>query len=530
MNWKINSDVGLYSKDFVLDDQQYFGFKKVSNEVIREKLLSSMFEKIIDPDSDVISDNLIGIEDYDIFPMSEWDQAATLRARATLRGEVGEFLTGDVETNFRIRLENIKDVSEISQVKVELGFIDYEDKGFQAFHTTRLTVDGSQIFYAELDGERDSLKSQYTFKVRSQFVPLSVIKDAVEDDKRLAIRIKDFEYTKKGKKLLYSRVLDDVNDKTARVIISDPHSMEMIHIVPRAKVLDGMISVRSNVKLSTSGQVLGASTNDNVLANTLFINDTDLHSLKPDELHLGLWKTIPLGFHSSDLMVEGNVYSLVYGEAKQIVSSLKDRVDFDFEGVDKREELFHYSFDDEIYIEIDAVEALPVQAVGTREATFRGKSCIPGPPSRGDLFREIDRNSKAEICTWMEYVCNISTFEVGYKDRIVELSGQNFSEYLALYAGDFNLKDNKFIDLLGDRNSLLAKIKVGESLITKHSMLAVQPNVKKYVVRTGYRSNGDCNNGLKDAHCIKGCGTEDDLHPNKISLDIRARRSGNKHQ
>ncbi|OUS00267.1 hypothetical protein A9Q84_00005, partial [Halobacteriovorax marinus] len=222
MKWKINEDVSLISSDFSLNNRVESDFRQVKNEFIRQKVLASVFDKIIDPNSDVQSDNLVSVEDYDLFGVSSWSETDILRGLSVLRGDLDELQTGDVSVEFNLRLENIKDVSEISHIKLQLGFVNKADNRFSAIQTVSLTEDGNNLVLIRLDGTLKTYESQKKFKLRNQYTDLSDVKDAIENEKILSIKILDFEYIKKGKKLLYSQSLASTDEKTARFIISDP--------------------------------------------------------------------------------------------------------------------------------------------------------------------------------------------------------------------------------------------------------------------------------------------------------------------
>lgn len=522
MSWKINRDFGLVSKDFSLNNRVDSDFRQIKSSVIRTKLVSSVFDKIIDPDSDTITGNLIQFDDFNIFPMSEWSAFDSLVARHLLDQDIAELMTSDIETNFKLRLENINDVTEISQIKVELGFLDRVTNTFEPFHTTRLTSDGNNLSIFVLDGKQSTLESQIEFKIRDQFAPLSVVADGIENEKKLAIRIKDFEYVRKGVRLQYSHVLDDVNDKTARFIISDDKRTDLLHIVPTKSILEHFKSLREAFLISASRTILGASHSRSHLPNTLFVNDTDLHKLQPDELDHGLWKTIPISTNIDSMPVSGGVYSLIYSRAKNIVSSQKDRMDFFEENVTSLRNLSTYSFGDEVILEVSAKQIEPFIIQENGSANISYEYCENFDPAR-----EFD---KRRHC-WMHTENSLITRDSIQYREVPLYIGESYQTYLKVILGELDLfyTNNYSVYLIDGK--LYIKTKITENEVSYKNVISIEPIDSLKTLETGFvRFHDSSVPRQRKFVCNSGCERIRETYNNKTILEVKQIRFGNINQ
>ena len=543
MNWKINRDFGLVSENFSLDNRIGGDFREIRSSIIRSKLVSSVFDKIIDPNSDTITDNLIQVSDFDIFPISRWKPFDTLVARHLLRSEISELITSDIKTSFRVRLENIKDITEISQLKIELGFIDREDKSFAAFHTTRLTDDGNNLSIFKLDGTLKTLESQVIFKIRDQFASLNMVKEAISDERVLAVRIKDFEYVKKGKKLQYSEVLDNVNEKTARFLISDHKRTDLIHLVPARTILESFKQLRSSISVSPSRNIIGATHSRSYHPNTLFVNDIDLHKLNPDQLELGLWKTIPISTRIDEQAVKGNVYALVYGKAKNIVSSQKETSLFGLEQADSEAVVSSFGFGDEFVFEttIHKVEAYLTRVNGHARIEYEDCYDLGPPPSREPPDRTAERfvdNSadlkisfnKVRHCSMHGQTVGTHRDQIAYRTVPVELNELNeFVLNVKFGEKDLFLVENHTVYMQDGIHYIHAKIEADD--VNYSNLVSFSTNSIRKTLPIGFSGfHSPSLAGLTKFRCLSGCDNSLKEFEEKILPSSKIVRFGNKHQ
>lgn len=526
MKWKINEDVSLISSDFSLNNRVESDFRQVKNEFIRQKVLASVFDKIIDPNSDVQSDNLVSVEDYDLFGVSSWSETDILRGLSVLRGDLDELQTGDVSVEFNLRLENIKDVSEISHIKLQLGFVNKADNRFSAIQTVSLTEDGNNLVLIRLDGTLKTYESQKKFKLRNQYTDLSDVKDAIENEKILSIKILDFEYIKKGKKLLYSQSLASTDEKTARFIISDPNSTEIVQMIPRGTVLSSLKYLRTNIKLSASGTVLGASNSRSYLPNSLFVNDVDLHKLLPNEINLGLWKTIPLGTSINDRPVAGNVYSIIYGKAKSLVSSKKVKSSQEGVGVNESVDIISYAYGDKIIYEISAFENKPnisASSYTTKEEVWEKQLCrdVDEREGRGEM--------KARRICWQAQFstgCSTRQYKTFYTEEKIQLNTENYSKYLNVRFGKKSLEEftGKYT-LYSNEGSLYILVNVDEEFIQNINISKFHSIAQEHRLLTGMFAWNACpilDPGFK---CIS-CASSSAIFNGEVKFDYQLTKFG----
>jgi hypothetical protein len=132
------------------------------------------------------------------------------------------------------------------------------------------------------------------------------------------MEFEDFEYKILGKSLSYSKIISDIKDKCAKVIISDGNTSEVHYVAPYMKLSDALSILGKKVTANKDGTIESIGK-----LQTNISQPIDFDSLKSSDLTKGVWSIFGESDGLDSILKPKGFYFISYATMKDIINSAK---------------------------------------------------------------------------------------------------------------------------------------------------------------------------------------------------------------
>ena len=289
----------------------------------REKILALQYNKIVDPGLVPNKKTTVDTKDFDFFILSNWRDQNYFQIEDYLNknsGRESRENAGQLLTKFRLNLENLSGISEISNIQLTTSIFNKKSGENHELLTHPLLRSTFEV-------ERFFLEDETMFTPVESYGILDLNLDSEEirgqvlHRSQVAITIKDFDYIRGGNKLRYSEVLNKVKAKTAKIIISNAEKTMAYNVTPRGTLLDFIKIHKDKIFINENGEI---DSIDDVATTLSFpVNFKKLSSFQMD---LGVWSILGDAKNIHEVLKKNKTYIVTYATAKELALTQTEKV------------------------------------------------------------------------------------------------------------------------------------------------------------------------------------------------------------
>lgn len=264
-------------------------------------------------------------------------------------GEIQDNGSGKFLSNFKIKISNAKNVTEVSDISLKSFFHNFENSSeIDIYNHFLLKSNGSKEKY-NLEGN-ESYVPAITYSLIANELKTTDLHSQILLRSEIGIKFSDYNYVSSGTPLNYLETLGKVLDGNAKIIFSDGKSLEVFFASPGI-TLEKAFSLKGLIfKTNAKGEIYSI----NGLENTLDY-PIDLDNFKIDDIHKGIWSVFGEGDSLKDILKLQGTYVVSYSKGMDLLRASKNWVevinekDFQYLNLDNVYE------GDELHLAIDSL-------------------------------------------------------------------------------------------------------------------------------------------------------------------------------
>lgn len=286
-------------------------------KVLRRKVVINQYNHLRNVKTE--KNDIITTEDLRANVLSNWEDSLYFGFMDSLPedGEISENSSGKFISNFRVKITNIKNVTEISDIGVQSFFYNYEKMSESEIYNHYLLKESGSKERFKLSGS-DSYFPVTSYPLIANELSTTEILSQLKDRSEVGLKFSDYSYIMSGVSLNYSEVINKALDGDAKVIFSNGKKTEVFFVAPGLTIEQALIQMGNSIKLNNFGDIY--SIND---IETTAKYPIDVDSLKLDDLKKGIWSV----FGDADTLLEKvkqqGLYVISYSTVGEILNSSK---------------------------------------------------------------------------------------------------------------------------------------------------------------------------------------------------------------
>jgi len=472
---------GHSSSDFFGLKQEYINpiDSESKESLVRRKILNLQYLKVTDPTRLPDADEMAQLVDYDLFIVGRWKDKNFYPFNHSITGDGVEYVpdSGRITSVFKVELRGLKGVSFLERVFLSTNLIDSKDRVITEFRTHPLLKSNNTEERFEFTGVNE-LKPIDNYFLYDISLDPSQISDLLLSRNNVALKIKNFSFNRLGRTFDFSQLVAQVEEKTARVIVSVGDKTKTYQVAPGISLKNLLIRVGHNIKTDINGNIISIDDLSNSLSTPI-----DLQNIPFNELDKGVWSILGEAERIDDTLAPQKQYIVSYATAKDIISSqnVLTRIVNDVVIEDMPLLIEDIRIGDVYEVNFTLAELVPKQEIYYKES---GCNCLYGETYRcgRDLcYREYRENTS----------CMSQHSRVSYTKKQIKLDSSNlpveiqFSnstakpgdivnerDGIAVFDNDHvstfrfavkldHVKDDRFLKILAAKNTKSVTIPVG---------------------------------------------------------------------
>lgn len=359
--------------------------------LVRRKILNLQYLKVTDPTRLPDADEMAQLVDYDLFIVGRWKDKNFYPFRHSITENEIELVSdsGRITSVFKVELRGIKGISFIERVFLSTNLIDSNDRVISEFRTHPLLKSNNteERFVFSGVSELKPIDNYFLYDISLDPADIS---DLLLGRNNVALKIKNFSFNRLGKTFDFSQLISQVEEKTARVIVSIGDKTKTYQVAPGITLKELLRRVGHKVETDLNGNLISIDALTNSLSTPI-----DLQNIPYNELDKGVWSILGEAETVDDVLKAQKQYIISYATAKSIISSQNVFAKISEEVVIEKDPLLieDIRIGDVYEVNLDLTELIPVQEVFYKTS---GCSCLFAETYRcgRDLcYREFRKNT-----------------------------------------------------------------------------------------------------------------------------------------
>lgn len=287
-------------------------------KVLRSKILINQYKflrNIRSDDKDTITD-----DDLKSSILSYWsdDQYFDIRKSLGQIKEIQQNPSGRFNTNFKIKIQSNPGLNQISNIKLKSFYYDFKNLKSTDLQTHYLIKDSGAKEILDMNPASTEYIPATTYPIFTNEILNTVILKQIINRSEVGMEFEDFEYKILGKSLSYSKIISDIKDKCAKVIISDGNTSEVHYVAPYMKLSDALSILGKKVTANKDGTIESIGK-----LQTNISQPIDFDSLKSSDLTKGVWSIFGESDGLDSILKPKGFYFISYATMKDIINSAK---------------------------------------------------------------------------------------------------------------------------------------------------------------------------------------------------------------
>ncbi|MBC7540158.1 MAG: hypothetical protein H7281_15140 [Bacteriovorax sp.] len=275
--------------------------------------------------------------------------------------------SGKFLTNFKIRLSNIKNVTEISDISLQSFFYDYEKMEETPIYDHFLLKSSGSKEKIKLDGS-SSYSPVTIYPLIANEISSNTILEKILSRSEIGIKFTDYNYTYENIQLNYKQVLDNVFNGDAKIIFSTNSKTDVFFVSPGMTLLEVLKQNGKNVILTKDGDI---SSIDGIESTAKY--PFDLDNQTQDDAQRGLWSVF--GEEDSVLakVKAQGIYVVSYSTIKDVLNNTKKWVELGTENFNTKLLIENVIEGDRLIINAGDVQKISI--VESQSTNYTGDIC-----------------------------------------------------------------------------------------------------------------------------------------------------------
>jgi len=286
-------------------------------KVLRKKVVINQYNHLRNVKSE--KSDIITTEDLRANILSNWEDTPYYGFMNSLPEDdnVTENNSGKFISNFRVKLTNVKNVTEISDVGVKSFFYNYEKMTETEIYNHYLLKESGSKERFKLNGT-DTFSSITTYPLIANEISTTDIYTQLKDRSEVGLKFSDYSYIMSGVPLNYTEVISKVLDGDAKVVFSNGKKTEIFFVAPGLTIEQALVQMGNSIKLNNFGDIYSINEIETTAKYPI-----DVDSLKLDDFKKGIWSV----FGDADNLLEKvkpqGLYVISYSTVGEILNSSK---------------------------------------------------------------------------------------------------------------------------------------------------------------------------------------------------------------
>ena len=286
-------------------------------KVLRRKVVINQYNHLRNVRTE--KNDIITTEDLRANILSNWQDSLYYEYMDSLPEDdnLSENNSGKFISNFRVKITNIKNVTEISDIAVKSFFYNYEKMSESEIYNHYLLKDSGSKERFKLDGS-DSYFPITSYPLIANEISTTDIYSQLKDRSEIGLKFSDYSYIMAGVSLNYAEVISKVHDGDAKIVFSSGKKTEIFFVAPGITIEQVLVQMGNSIKLNNYGDVYSVNEIETTAKYPI-----DVDELKIDDFKKGIWSV----FGDADTVLEKvkpqGVYVVSYSTVREILNSSK---------------------------------------------------------------------------------------------------------------------------------------------------------------------------------------------------------------
>jgi hypothetical protein len=383
-------------------------------KVLRKKVVINQYNHLRNVKTE--KSDIIVNEDLRANILSSWDDGPFYKFLNDLpeKDRTMENTSGKFLANFKIELNDLKNVTEVSDISLKSYFYNYESMTEAEIYDHFLIKESGYKERFKLSGN-DTYTPITVYPLIANELSSTDILEKINERNELGIKFSDYSYMLSGVALNYKEVMDKVFDGNAKIIFSNGKKTEVYFVSPSLTIENVLAQKGHKVILNKFGEVYSIDGQESLGKYPL-----DLDSITKDDLKRGIWSVFGDADSLAEQLKARGTYVVSYSSVEEILNAGKKWVQLSESEFVNKLELSEVYEGDELLFELD--EQLIQYVNEAHEPIYIPEYCSG---SGCNFAEDIDRGKTCN-CT---PACNKVTSRVVVNESPLEIKANDVSNY-----------------------------------------------------------------------------------------------------
>ncbi len=286
----------------------------ISNEYVRRRIVDLHYKRLLDPPWLPSVQHFPTKTDFDLYLLGAWPARLRFPFKALFSQERDRFehvsQSGKIKTIFNIAFTNIKHVKSVEKVVISTNLVNLRNDTILEFKAHPLLNEERRQEVFNFNGEINSFSALGDYSILDyDLLPESVFSALVEDAE-VSLRVKNFRFSRFGKKIDYATLKANAAKKCARFIVSKgslgSDTVEYI-VAPGITPIQLLERLGSLASVDNEGKLLSLGDIESNLPSS-----TNIRNPQEGEMGLGTWEVFGNSQSLNDPLQPGGQYILSY--------------------------------------------------------------------------------------------------------------------------------------------------------------------------------------------------------------------------
>lgn len=371
--------------------------------------------------SDVITN-----EDLRSNILSGWDDARYYLFLDDLLGvgSISENDSGKFITNFKVYLDNLKNVTEVSDISVKSFFYNYETMSDTEIYNHHLIKESGTKERFKLDGSK-TYAPVTIYPLIANELKSTEISSKLLDRNEVGIKFSDYSYMLSGIPLNYTEVMDKVFDGDAKIVFKSGTKTEVYFAAPGITLESVLAQKGLEIKFNKFGDIYSINGLESTAKYPI-----DIDTLTIDELKKGIWSIFGDADSLKETLKPRGLYIVGFSTIDEILKAGKKWTEIVESSILNTFNIENIIEGDELLINLENITKQYIEE--SIQSIFIPEYCSG---SACNFIEDVNRDSECRCkpaCT--EYISKTNIKEVGE-----DIKGIDFEKWLSFKDGYGNI-------------------------------------------------------------------------------------------